>query len=357
MLISNQSIGIIGGGQLAKLLALDAKRLGLRTCFWAKENETPIHGLGERFDDSVCDLSEFCASVDAVLLDYEHLPLREIEVIEQYAPYTGEATLLRVGRDRLMEKQIQEKLSILPNPYVIVDNAEDLQIAKQKLDYPFILKKRTHSYDGIGQALIKSDESLSAFLQKGNFQGLMAEKFLHFDKEVSLVSVRGQDGEFKSYDLCENRHQNGILTFSKNIQNDPLRELAHTVNKRIAERCQYVGTFAVEYFCVSGKLIINEISPRVHNSGHWTLDGTMCSQFENHIRACLGLSLGSTESHSEVQMINLLGDFDKFETLLEISGARFYNYNKSPRSNRKIGHVNISTEHFKFSNEDLEKLF
>lgn len=342
MLISNKTIGVIGGGQLAKLMALEGRRLGLEFKFWAQEDQLPITGLGKRFNSSVCTLDEFCHQVDAVVIDYEHIPLEEIKIIEHFAPYTGCAQLLRIGRDRLNEKKLQETLGLHLNPYIEVNSHQDIQKARNELGFPFILKKRHHSYDGIGQILIKGEAEFKRVLENSDvLEHYMAEKFVCFEKEYSLISVRGKQGEFCAYDLCENVHENGILTVSKNVKNENVYAQALAINKAIAEHSNYIGVFAVEYFDTDNGLLINEISPRVHNSGHWTLDGTMCSQFENHLRACLGLPIGSTKSHSQIKMFNVIGDFKSSQKLIEFPGARIYDYNKTQRPNRKLGHINI----------------
>tara|TARA_R110002110_G_scaffold119309_1_gene293710 strand:- start:15072 stop:16112 length:1041 start_codon:yes stop_codon:yes gene_type:complete len=342
MLPSTKTIGIIGGGQLAKLMALEGIRLGFHFKFWADSNSSAISELGPRYDSTNSSLLSFCQSVDTVVVDYEHIPLHEIEVIEQFSPYSGSAKLLRVGRDRLSEKLLQEELGLPANDYVQFESVDDINAVKDKLGFPFILKKRLNSYDGKGLILIKNSDELAQVSQQQDLEQYIAEKFISFDKEYSLISVRDKMGNFSSYDVCENTHQDGILVQSKNIVNPIVQKQANFINQMIAEQCDYIGIFAVEYFSVNEKLVINEISPRVHNSGHWTLDASVCSQFENHLRACVGLPLGATTSHIQTTMFNIIGDFALYQDLLNEPHAKIYHYNKTPRPNRKIGHINFS---------------
>jgi len=341
MLPLYKTIGVIGGGQLAKLIALEGKRIGFHFKFWAEPDQSAISDLGPRLDESICSLQAFCESVDLLVLDYEHISLQEIEIIEKFSPYLGQAKLLRIGRDRLSEKKLQEALQLPMNDYLKFDSRNDINIARNKLGLPFVLKKRFGSYDGKGQIIIKNEEDLAKVINKEDLDQYIAEKFIPFEKELSLISVRNKEGDFQSYDLCENIHKDGILLQTKNIKNSVIKQQAHEINKAIADHCEYVGVFAVEYFYVNNQLMINEISPRVHNSGHWTLDASLCSQFENHLRACVGLTLGNTNSNVSTQMINIIGDFSDYQKLFQNPKAKIYIYNKSPRTNRKIGHVNL----------------
>ncbi len=336
----HKKVGIIGAGQLGKLMAIEGLKLGLSFQFWADPKTAITHELGPCWDPSIEDLGHFCEQNDVISIEYEHMPDSEISIFEQFAPYQGKATLLRIAQDRLLEKKLLSEHIINCAPFCPVDSFDDLQTAIEKLGLPLVLKQRKHGYDGKGQYVIRDRCDLEALPTQ--VSNLIAESFIPFEFECSLVCVRSAQGEFETYDLCQNTHVQGILSSTINRPDAPEYDEAKRICQQIGDACDYVGVFAVEFFSYQGKLMVNEISPRVHNTGHWTLDACDCSQFENHLRAILGLELGSTKSFRRIKMDNIIGDPSHFNDYLSDPSANLYYYGKSARKGRKLGHVTLA---------------
>ena len=342
MSISNHPhIGIVGEGQLAKMLAFEGIRLGMKFSFWVQNEESIINELGHIYKPNTHTFDIFCNAVDSIIIDYEHVPLEQIAIMEHHFPYQGHAQLLRKAQDRLLEKKLLNQLSIPHADYLEINSFDDIFQAASKLDYPIVLKKRRHAYDGKGQYILKDIKEINAFKSEINPGEYIAEQFIPFDKEFSLISVRGAKGEFSSYDVTENIHHKGILIESRNIPNHPAHHILASYNKLIAEACDYIGVFAVEYFQHHEKFLVKEISPRVHNTGHWTLDVAYCSQFENHLRACTHLPLGNTDSYAQATMLNVIGDWESAYQYINHPKAKIYDYGKKPRLKRKLGHITL----------------
>jgi 5-(carboxyamino)imidazole ribonucleotide synthase len=345
------TIGVLGAGQLARMLALAAARLGLGTHVFAPSAEEPAFDVCAartiaRYDDPEA-LDAFARSVDVVTYEFENVPAATAEFLEARTPVRPNPRALALTQDRLVEKEFMQALGIETARFADVPDAGALARAVAKLGRPSILKTRRFGYDGKGQVAIKGGGDLGALFRALGGAPCILEGFVDFAKEVSVVAARGVDGEFRAYDISENRHENHILT-ETTAPAEVLPETAaraQEIARRIAEAEDYVGVLAVELFLVKEKkgerLIVNEIAPRVHNSGHWTLDGAMTSQFEQHIRAVVGWPLGSTARHGRVVMRNLIGaEAERWREIAQEDGACLHLYGKREvRAGRKMGHV------------------
>jgi len=346
---SGAIIGILGGGQLGRMLSLAAARLGYR-CHVYSDHSGPAfdvtakHTVGA-FED-VQAVAAFAQNVDVVTYEFENVPLAAAAAAELHAPVRPGPLALKVAQDRLEEKTFIAGLGIPVAPFARVDCAEGLRAAASTAGLPGIIKTRRLGYDGKGQARVADVAALAAAHADIGEAPAVLEGLVRFEQEVSVLVVRGIDGALAYYDIPRNTHEGGILRRSSvpaclSAQD---RERAEGIAARIAEALGYVGVLAVEMFHVPGAaepLIINEIAPRVHNSGHWTIDACAVSQFENHIRAIAGLPLGATHRHSDAVMDNLIGaDIGQVPQLLREHGACLHLYGKhEARPGRKMGHV------------------
>jgi len=333
------------------MLALAAARLGFRTHVFGPSADEPAFDVCAArtiapYDDPQA-LDAFAKSVDVVTYEFENVPAATAEFLEARAPVRPNPRALALTQDRLVEKEFVQALGIETAPFADVPDGGALARAVAKLGRPSILKTRRLGYDGKGQVLIKGGGDLGALFRALGGAPCILEGFVNFAKEVSVVAARGVDGEFHAYDISENRHENHILTETR-APADVLPETAaraKEIARRIAEAEDYVGVLAVELFLVREKkgerLIVNEIAPRVHNSGHWTLDGALTSQFEQHVRAVAGWPLGSTARLGRVTMRNLIGaDAERWPEIAAEQGACLHLYGKREiRAGRKMGHV------------------
>lgn len=352
MLKPGATIGILGGGQLARMLATAGARLGLKSHIYSPVADDPAFDVcaartcADFLDESA--LAAFAESVDVVTYEFENVPARTAEVLEAHRPVRPNPKVLALTQDRLIEKQFVRGLGIATADFADVSDLDALTRAVEQLGRPSILKTRRFGYDGKGQTRIVEGVDLhDAFNAVGGAASIL-EGFVPFSKEVSVVAARGLDGAFRAYDICENIHEHHILatTTAPAAISDATARAAVEMTQRIAEAADYVGVIAMEMFVVSDslgeRLLVNEIAPRVHNSGHWTLDGAVTSQFEQHMRAIAGLPLGSTRRHGrQVVMRNLIGaDADKWAEILAQDGACLHLYGKKEsRPGRKMGHV------------------
>jgi 5-(carboxyamino)imidazole ribonucleotide synthase len=352
MLPPGSTIGILGGGQLARMLAMAGARLGLESHVFSPVHDDPAfhvcaaHTKADFLDEDA--LAAFAESVDVVTYEFENVPARTAEVLEAHRPVRPNPKVLALTQDRLIEKDFVRGLGIATADFADVTDAESLARAVARLGRPSILKTRRFGYDGKGQTHIRDGVDLAqAFVSLGGAPCIL-EGFVPFAKEVSVVAARGLDGEFRAWDVCENVHEHHILatTTAPAAISDATARAAIDMARAIAEAADYVGVIAVELFVVSDaqgeRLVVNEIAPRVHNSGHWTLDGAVTSQFEQHMRAVAGMPLGSTRRHGrQVVMRNLIGaDADKWAEILAEDGACLHLYGKKEsRPGRKMGHV------------------
>ena len=342
-------IGILGGGQLGRMLALAAARLGLKTHIYSDEPDVPAFDVSAfstvgSFDDEAA-LSEFAASVDVVTCEFENVPARALEIAGKKAPVHPPAKAFAVAQDRLVEKDFMRKLGIQVADYADVHDEQSLRDALTHVQLPAILKTRRFGYDGKGQALVRNEAEALAALTELRGQPALIERLVAFEREISVLVVRGEDGTLKFYDPVENVHQNGILAVSRvpaRINADCAEE-ARRIAGKVAEALGHVGVLCVEMFQreEAPRLLVNEIAPRVHNSGHWTIDACLVSQFENHIRAIAGWPLGGTERHSDAVMTNLIGaDVERWRELAAEEGVAVHLYGKAEaRPGRKMGHT------------------
>ena len=339
-------IGIIGGGQLGRMLAMAAARLGLKTCIYNDENHAPAFQVtplqvAAAYDDRNM-LRGFAEICDAITFEFENIPAETIAFLADLKPVRPGLKALTTAQDRFSEKSFVTSLGLSSAPFFDIASADDARRAFAQLGGRAVLKTRRLGYDGKGQAKVTSaHEAAQAFEE---FKGAPAilEGFVDFAFEASVVAARGQDGAFAAYDPPENEHENHILRRSTvpgrltKPQNDEARAIA----RKIAEALDYVGVFAVELFVArDGALLVNEIAPRVHNSGHWTIEACACSQFEQHIRAVAGWPLGDPVRHADAVMENIIGaEADAWESLAR-SGALHLYGKKEFKPGRKMGHV------------------
>ena len=340
------TIGIIGGGQLGRMLALAAARLGLKTCIYNDEPDAPAfqvtaHSVAAPYDD-LGQLGAFADACDAVTFEFENLPAHAIAHLADHVPVRPGAHALAMTQDRLTEKTFVETLGLKTAPFFNVTSVEQAREAFGRLNDRGILKTRRFGYDGKGLAKVTSaDEAAKAF-ESFNGAPAILEGFVDFSYEASVVAARGADGAFAAYDPPENEHEHHILRLST----VPSRltaaqvEEAKTIARKIGDALDYVGVFAVELFVGrDGALLVNEIAPRVHNTGHWTIEACACSQFEQHIRAVAGWPLGDPSRHADAVMENIIGaEADAWETLAR-SGALHLYGKKESRPGRKMGHL------------------
>ncbi len=347
------TVGILGGGQLARMMALAGAPLGLRFLVMDSAADAcaaqfvPLLGADYRDEDA---LAEFARRVDVVTFDFENVPAESAEWLAARVPVFPNPRALAVAQDRLAEKSLFRELGIGVPAFAAVETRADLDRAAREVGLPAILKTRRLGYDGKGQFRIRSEADLdaawAALAAQADRVGLILEAFVPFDREVSVVAVRGRDGEFRAYPLTENWHESGILSarLAPASAEASLHESALMAARRVAEALDYVGVFALELFVRDGQLLANEMAPRVHNSGHWTIEGAEVSQFENHLRAVLGLPLGNTASRGVSCMLNWIGALPERDVVLDEASGHWHDYGKSPREGRKVGHATLRAD-------------
>jgi 5-(carboxyamino)imidazole ribonucleotide synthase len=351
MIRPGDTLGIVGGGQLGRMLALAAAQLGLRVHIYAPDRDSPAFEVAtQRTLAAYADedaLVRFARGVAAITYEFENVPSAAAAVLSAHAPLRPSARALAATQDRLAEKTFVAGLGIATAPFASVDSDQDLEQALASIGRPAVLKTRRLGYDGKGQALIREGcDPRRAWLDLGRSPCIL-EGFVAFEQEVSVVAARSSTGAFAAYDLCANSHRDHILDVTRVPAGvAPATERAALdIARTIAEALDYVGVLAVEMFLVRREgaedLVVNEIAPRVHNSGHWTLEGALTSQFEQHVRAVCGWPLGPTARIGAVEMRNLLGeDVDGWHAILAEPGAHLHLYGKAEaRPGRKMGHV------------------
>jgi 5-(carboxyamino)imidazole ribonucleotide synthase len=338
-------VGIVGAGQLGRMLAIAGYQLGIRSLFLDPDAESSGGQVGPVLVGAINDatrMRELAGQVDVVTFDIENVPVEALEGAGSMSRICPPPPALAVAQDRLSEKQLFEAIGIATAPYVTVAGADDLAKVGTQLGWPVVLKARRLGYDGRGQRLVRCAQELEPAWRDLGSVPAIAEAWIQFEREVSLIAVRGTDGSAAFYPLAENVHDDGILhSTSAPYADDELQREAERCLDAILQRFDYCGVLTVEFFVANGRLVANEIAPRVHNSGHWTIEGAETSQFENHMRAVLGLPLGSTNAVGHAYMINLLGTIPEREPLLSIPGLHLHDYGKSPRHLRKLGHCTL----------------
>jgi len=345
-----KTIGVLGAGQLARMLALAGIPLGFKFLYVDPSHSSPASWLGEQivapFEDATA-LQKLADCSDLITYEFENIPVSVVRKLAQTRSVFPPPIALESSQDRLLEKQFFNQHGIETAPFYPVDDQPSLEQAIAVLKLPLILKTRRLGYDGKGQFLVKSlEDAITAFNQLGQ-KGIIAEGFVQFDRELSCIAVRGIDGATFFYPLVENFHHDGILRLSlapAQVHATDLNLQASAQVGRILQALDYVGILAVEFFEKEGRLIANEMAPRVHNSGHWTIEGAETSQFENHIRAVAGLPLGDPKPRGFSAMINIIGSMPDASKVLKIPGAHLHDYGKEPRAGRKLGHLTIRAD-------------
>ena len=351
--MTRSTVGILGGGQLARMLALSGAPLGLRllvmdTVADACAGQFAPLLVGDYRDQQA--LAQFAEKVDVATFDFENVPAESAEWLAARVPVFPSPRALAVAQDRLAEKTLFRELGIPVPEFAAVSDRAGLDAALAAVGTPCILKTRRLGYDGKGQFRIRSLADANAAWEALGAQagkvGLIVEAFVAFERELSVVAVRGRDGEFRTWPLTWNWHVDGVLSASlAPARVEPaLADTAIAHARRLAERLDYVGVFALELFCRDGVLLANELAPRVHNSGHWTLEGAETSQFQNHLRAVLGLPLGSTAMLGHACMLNWIGAMPEAGPVLAEPGGHWHDYGKEPRAGRKVGHATVRAD-------------
>ncbi len=347
-LSSGATIGILGGGQLGRMLAVAASRLGYKTHIFDPAPDAPAADVAHRvttaqYDDTTA-LAAFASSVDVITYEFENIPTAALDQLEQLRPIRPNRRALAISQDRLLEKDFLTGLGLTCAAYRAVNSAADLTTAIDEIGLPAILKTTRLGYDGKGQARIMAASDADTALAAVNHSPAVLEGFIAFTHEVSVIAARALDGAISAYDPGENVHLSGILhTTTLPARLTPSqRSDAVLIAARILNALDYVGVMGVELFVTPAGLIVNEIAPRVHNSGHWTQNGCAVDQFEQHIRAIAGLPLGDGMRHSDVVMENLIGDdVARVPAILQERHAALHLYGKATaRPGRKMGHVN-----------------
>lgn len=337
-----QTIGVFGGGQLGRMMAQAALPLGLRCTFLEDASECPSSVLGQVYTRA--QLAEFAQSADIFTLEFENTLLSDADQLLQTQTLYPPRQALATAQHRLLEKALFDQLAIPVAAYRRVDTEADLQAAVEQLGLPLVLKTATGGYDGKGQFVLRDAAQLAdAWAALGQTAPLVAEAFISFQREVSIIAVRGQDGMVKTYPLAENHHHQGILSHSIVPAPDcaALLPTAQDYITRLLNHLEYVGVLTLELFVTEHGLLANEMAPRVHNSGHWSIEGAVCSQFENHIRAVAGLPLGSTEIVRPSVLVNIIGQHPDSAAVLALDGVHLHLYGKSERAGRKLGHITV----------------
>ncbi len=348
-----RTVGILGGGQLARMMVLAGAPQGLRFELFDPAADACAGQLAPlqvaAFDDEAA-LAAFAAKVDVVTFDFENVPAHSARFLAERVPVYPNPDALAVAQDRLSEKTLFRELGIPLPAFADIRSRDELAARVAEFGLPCILKTRRLGYDGKGQFRLRSEADIDAAWAALGSQvertGLILEGFVAFDREVSVVAVRGRDGEFRAWPVTGNWHVDGVLSVSlaPAVLGPAQQQAAIGYARTLAERLDYVGVFALELFCRGDELLANEMAPRVHNSGHWTIEGSETSQFENHLRAVLGLPLGDTRMLGHACMLNWIGAMPDATAVLAQPGGHWHDYGKQPRDGRKVGHATLRSD-------------
>lgn len=340
------AIGILGGGQLARMLALAGAPLGQRFLVVDSAADAcagqvaPLLQADWRDFDA---LQKFAEQIDVATFDFENVPADTAHWLTEHTQVFPNPSALATAQDRLVEKKLFRDVGLDTPDFAAIDSHADLAVAVKQIGLPAVLKTRRLGYDGKGQFLLRETADVDRAWKALGGVPLILEAFVPFGREVSIIAVRSRSGEFRHYPITRNWHRDGILSASLAPLDDVLeiepRAVAHA--RSLAERLDYVGVFALELFVHGDRLLGNEMAPRVHNSGHWTIEGTACSQFENHVRAVVGLPLGDTSALGCSVMLNWIGELPDARVVLSEPRAHWHDYGKSSRPGRKVGHATI----------------
>ncbi len=369
--MTHPTIGILGAGQLGRMLALAGYPLGLHFRFLDPTPGAPAGHMAEHIQSGYEDaatLERFSAGLDAVTYEFENVPVATARFLAERVPVYPPPAALEAAQDRLVEKTFFQNLGLATPPFAPVDTQADLDAAITQIGLPAVLKTRRLGYDGKGQIILREPaDAATAWAALGGAP-LLLEGFVPFERELSILAARGRNGETAFFPLVENHHRDGILRLS--LAPAPgitpaLQSAAERIASRALAALEYVGVLAIELFQVPGDggwglgderaishppspiphpLLVNEMAPRVHNSGHWTIEGAETSQFEQHLRAVLGLPLGTTAARGYSAMVNLIGALPDPTVILSIPGAHLHLYGKQSRAGRKVGHITIRAD-------------
>jgi 5-(carboxyamino)imidazole ribonucleotide synthase len=343
-------IGIIGAGQLGQMLALAGRRLGIEFRFLSPDADAPVGKFAELIVaeyENEAALAHFVEGLDLATYEFESIPAASVRYVAERIPVFPSPQALETAQDRANEKQCFERLGIPTASFAVVDGMREVRDALERTGVPAVLKSRRLGYDGKGQAVLRSREDIgSAWVKTGGVPAIV-ESFVKFTRELSIIAVRSRTGEMAFYPLVENHHSEGILRFSlapaPNVDAN-VQESAEDYAQRVMSELDYVGVLAIEFFETPDGLVANEMAPRVHNTGHWTIEGADTSQFENHLRAIIGLPLGSTEMGGAAGMVNVIGTEPDIARLRELSDVHVHMYGKAAKPRRKLGHITVTAD-------------
>jgi 5-(carboxyamino)imidazole ribonucleotide synthase len=345
------TVGILGGGQLARMLALAAVPLGVRVLVLDQSGDACAGEVATLLEADYTDqaaLTEFAGLVDVATFDFENVPAESAQWLSARVPVFPNPGALATAQDRLSEKTLFNTLGLATPAFAAVDDRASLDAAVAAVGLPAILKTRRLGYDGKGQARLRTVSDLDGAwtaLGAGKVP-LILEAFVPFQRELSVIAVRSRDGEVRTWPLTRNWHEDGILSLSvaPAAADAGIQDQAQAFARKVAQALDYVGVFALELFEHDGRLLGNEMAPRVHNSGHWTIEGAATSQFENHLRAVLGLPLGDTALRQPSAMLNFIGALPDRAAALAVPGLHWHDYGKSERAGRKVGHATVCAD-------------
>lgn len=356
------TIGILGGGQLGYMLALAGYPLGLHFRFLDPSPEAPVGRIAHRVTADFADeaaLQKFAHGLQAATYEFENVPVQAARFLAQHVPMYPPIEALEEAQDRVREKRLFRRLGIATTEFAEVGNREEFDRAIKEVGLPSILKTCRMGYDGKGQFLLRTKEDVESTRAQLPEVPLIVEKFVPFTRELSILGVRSVKGEIAFYPLIENHHRGGILRLSlapaANVSRE-LQSMAEEAARSVLETLGYAGVLCIEFFERDGKLLANEMAPRVHNSGHWSIEGAVTSQFENHLRAILGYPLGSVAAIGHSAMVNLIGELPAPEPVLKVVNAHLHLYGKEARPGRKLGHVTVRAAQFEELQQRLREL-
>ena len=336
-------VGTIGGGQLAMMLAEAGKKLDIELVSLVDNEDCPASNVATLVigdQNNIQDVTQFVNHVDVVTFEFENVNLDNLKSLEVNVHPNIYA--LKIAQDREYEKKCFKQADVPTTDFEIAHSADELKVAIEIVGFPCVIKTCRDGYDGKGQKILRTFGDVKTLFNELGNKRLIVENLVDFDFEVSIIAVRSISGETAFYPLTHNQHQEGILRVSKApFKNPVLQGKAERYAKQLLQVLNYVGVLAIEFFVKGDDLIANEMAPRVHNSGHWTIEGAKTSQFENHLRAVTNMPLGSTEAVGDVTMINIIGSYDELEPYRDQLNATIHNYHKSARPGRKLAHVTI----------------
>ena len=339
------TIGIVGGGQLGRMMALAGYPLGLDFLFLDRSGDTPAAQVAPTLVGEFTDrklLRELAHRSEVITFDWENVSIESLRALGRSASIAPPLAALAMSQDRVAEKKLFGKLAIPTTRYAAVDSQASLVRALRDIGLPGVLKTRRLGYDGKGQAVVRSIEDAWLAFERLRGAPLIYEEFVPFDYEVSIIGARNCHGEIVVYPLNRNLHRDGILRLTRAPWGAPaLQRQAAAHLRRVLEHFRYEGVLNIEFFVRGGRLLANETAPRVHNSGHWTIEGAATSQFENHLRAILGLPLGATTARGHAAMINLIGRMPSREEFIGEDELHWHDYGKTEREGRKLGHLTL----------------